>query len=305
MSDAEMRDELDPEAALDRIARVYGGPHAARSLHAKGRFYSGTFTASADARELCRAAHLQGEPVPVTVRWSDASGHPRASDTAPDVRGMAVKFHTAAGDTDLLGQTAPRFPVRDAEAFVQMTEASAKPWLLPLFMARHPSAVPGLLANLRARSLVPPHSFAEATYYPIHAYGWLAPDGARSWVRYVLRPLATEADRLEGASFSGRDRLAEEMSARLDRGPVRFDLRVTVAAENDDPHDPMSVWKGARELSAGTVEVTATAPDPEADGGGPVVFDPVRMVDGIMLSSDPILLYRPGAYSVSVTRRLS
>ena len=47
------------------------------------------------------------------------------------------------------------------------------------------------------------------------------------------------------------------MAARLDRGPVRFDLQVTVAAEGDDPHDPMSVWKGARELSAGTVEVTS------------------------------------------------
>jgi catalase len=305
MSDADLSGELEPDAALDRIARVYSGPHAARSLHAKGRFYSGTFTASAEAGELCRAAHLQGEPVPVTVRWSDASGHPRASDTAPDVRGMAVKFHTATGDTDLLGQTAPRFPVRDAEAFVQMTEAAAKPWLLPLFMARHPSAVPALLANLRARSLVPPHSFAEATYYPIHAYGWLDTDGGLSWVRYVLRPLATEADRVEGQSFEGRDRLAEEMAARLERGSVRFDLRVTVAAEGDDPDDPMSVWAGARELSAGTIEVTATEADPEADGRGPVVFDPVRVVDGISLSRDPILLYRPGAYSVSVARRSS
>jgi catalase len=35
-------------------------------------------------------------------------------------------------------------------------------------------------------------------------------------------------------------------------------------------------------------------PDPEA-GGRPVVFDPTRIVDGIELSDDPILRYRPAA----------
>ena len=217
---------------------------------------------------------------------------------------MAVKFRTPAGATDLLGQTSPRFPVRDPEAFVQLTEASAKPYLIPLFLARHPSAAPAVLANLRSKTLAAPYSFAEVSYYPIHAYGWLAADGARSWVRYVLAPLATRDDRL-AVKFEGRDRLVEEMAARLDRGPVRFDLRVTVAGDGDDPHDPMSVWKGVREFSAGIVDVTSTAPDPEADGGGPVVFDPVRVVDGITLSEDPILLYRPHAYSTSVSRRSS
>ncbi len=292
---------LDPEVAIDRINGAYGRHERSRALHAKGRFYEGTFTASAEVAGLSRAAHLQGDPVPVTVRWSNAGGHPRVSDKAPDVRGMAVKFRTPSGDTDLLGQTAPRFPVRTPEAFVELTEAGRKPYLLPLFMAKHPSSVPALLANLRARTLVPPHSYAEATYFPIHAYGWLSTDGARTWVRYVLRPLATPADRL-GESFDGRDRLFDEMEARLARGPVRFDLHVTVAAEGDDPHDPMSVWTGARELSAGTVEVTAPIADPEADGGL-VVFDPVRVVDGIELSEDPILRYRERAYSVSISRR--
>jgi catalase len=292
---------LDPEVAIDRINGAYGRHERSRALHAKGRFYEGTFTASAEVAGLSRAAHLQGDPVPVTVRWSNAGGNPRVSDKAPDVRGMAVKFRTRSGDTDLLGQTAPRFPVRTPEAFIELTEAGRKPYLLPIFMARHPSSVPALLANLRARTLVPPHSYAEATYFPIHAHGWLSTDGSRTWVRYVLRPLATPADRV-GESFDGRDRLFDEMEARLARGPVRFDLRVTVAAEDDDPHDPMSVWTGARELSAGTVEVTAPIADPEADGGL-VVFDPVRVVDGIELPQDPILRYRERAYSVSISRR--
>lgn len=291
--------DVDPKEAIDRIQAVYKPKEKARTLHAKGRFYEGTFTATPEAATLCRAAHLQGEPVPVTVRWSNAGGNPRWPDKVPDVRGMAVKFHTATGDTDLLGQTAPRFPVRVPEHFVRMTEASQKPHTLPLFLARHPSAIPGILENLRVKAVVPPHSYAEKTYYPIHAYGWLAADGTRTWVRYEFHP--QPAERL-AEEFTGKDRLAEEIAARLARGPVRYDVRVSVAGPRDDPHDPMSVWKDHRTFVAGTIEVTAPVPDPEVDGG-PVVFDPVRIVDGLTLSEDPILLYRPSAYTESVSRR--
>jgi catalase len=151
-------------------------------------------------------------------------------------------------------------------------------------------------------ALKPPYSYAEATFYPIHAYGWVAADGTKRWIRYRLVPHATADDRLP-EKFSGKDRLREEIAARLARGPVRHDLLVTVAEANDDPHDPTSVWKSRRELTAGTVEVSGEAPDPEADGGV-VVFDPTRAVPGIELSDDPILHYRSGAYSVSVERRI-
>ena len=38
-------------------------------------------------------------------------------------------------------------------------------------------------------------------------------------------------------------------------------------------------------------------------GGEIFVFDPVRVTDGIELSEDPILQFRPKAYSVSIERR--
>jgi catalase len=52
----------------------------------------------------------------------------------------------------------------------------------------------------------------------------------------------------------------------------------------------------------GDVELSALAFDRDRDGDV-LVFDPTRVVDGIDLSDDPILLARPGAYSVSVARR--
>jgi catalase len=291
---------LDAVEAIDRINAVFGRHLRTRALHAKGAFYEGTFTATPAAAERTIAGHLQGDPVPILVRWSNGAGNPKSPDKAPDVRGMAVSFKLPDGtSTDLLGQTAPRFPVPTPEDFVDFVEASQKPVLLPVFLLKHRGALGSLRATIKAKALAAPASYAAATYYPIHAYGWIAPDGSRRWVRYVLKPVdfAPLAQK-----FSGPDALRDEIAARLAQGPAVFDLQVTVAGPGDDPHDPMSVWKGSEEFSAGHLTITDVAPDPEADGSLKV-FDPTRVVEGIELSDDPILRYRAHAYSESANRR--
>ena len=291
---------MDPEEAIDRIAAGQGAPAGHRVLHAKGHFYSGTFNASPEATALCRAGHLQGDSVPVLVRWSHGSGRPDANDDMPFVRGMSVSFVLPDGtSTDLLGQTVPRFPVRTPEDFVRLTELTRDRRELAKFLATRPRTALALAANARAGALAAPRSYAEATYFPVHAYRWLSLSGHGSWVRYRLSP--RPGPRPLG-KFSGRDRLREEILARLQQGPVMFDLVVTVAAAKDDPHNPMSVWRGSREFVAGWFEITTPEDDHEAEGDL-VVFDPTRVVDGIELSDDPILRYRPAAYSVSIERR--
>jgi catalase len=296
---------FSPSTAVDRLRAAFGRPaeHDTnhRTLHAKGAFYSGTFTATPRAAELSTAGHLQGEEVPILVRWSNGGGNPRVPDKAPDVRGMSVSFTLPDGSrTDLLGQTAPRFVVRTPEEFIAFTEAARNPRQMPGFLLRHRHVVAPLLANGKAKALSSPPSYAVPTYYTVHAYRWVAADGTGCWVRHVLRPKHSTAP--EG-TFTGKDRLREEIAARLAAGPVSYTLEVCVAADGDDPHDPMSVWKPREVFDAGTLTVTAVADDPEADGGV-VVFDPTRVVPGIELSDDPILLFRPQAYSESVKRRI-
>jgi catalase len=291
---------MDPEEAIDRIAAGQGAPAGHRVLHAKGDFYSGTFNASPEATALCRAGHLQGESVPVLVRWSHGSGRPDANDDMPFVRGMSVSFVLPDGtSTDLLGQTIPRFPVRTPEDFVRLTEVARDRRELAKFVATRPRTALALAANARARTLAAPRSYAEATYFPVHAYRWLSLSGHGTWVRYRFSP--RPGPRPPG-KFTGRDRLREEILARLQQGPVAFDLVVTVAAAKDDPHNPMSVWRGSREFVAGWFDITTPEDDHEAEGDL-VVFDPTRVVDGIELSDDPILRFRPSAYSVSIERR--
>jgi catalase len=293
---------ITPERAVDVINGVFGH-HRSRSLHAKGTVCAGTFTATPEAARLTRAAHMQGDLVEATVRVSNASGHPRSKDHEPDVRGLAVKFHLADGSqTDISAQTAPRFPVRTPDAFIELVRAqgpgAGRLWRMPIFLAKHPSVIPQLRRAVPA--LVPPVSYATRRYYAIHAFRWVDAEGGERWVRYTWLPEAgTENLGLSEARKRGRDYLQSEIVERLEREPVRFDLQVQIAGDGDDPHDATSIWPEDREtLVVGTLEITALKPFEE-----PVVFDPARVTDGIELSDDPILNFRPRAYSVSVERR--
>ena len=199
-------------------------------------------------------------------------------DPKPDIRGMAVKFQQPDGTaTDLLGQTSPRFPTDSPEVFVQLTEASEKPWLLPLFLARNPHVLPATSPASRSKADRLADHLRRGDLLPDPRLRLAGADGTRTWVRYIFRPTATKADRL-GQRFEGADRLPEEMLARLARGPVTHEVWVQVAGDGHDPHSARSVWDGCRELLAGRIEVTAEATDPEGGpmSATPVVFDPTR-----------------------------
>ena len=58
---------ITSEEAIDVVNEVFGRHPGYRALHAKGTLCKGTFTATPVAGELTRAAHMQGEPVPVSI----------------------------------------------------------------------------------------------------------------------------------------------------------------------------------------------------------------------------------------------
>lgn len=296
-----------PEEALEAIHGRFGAHERHRALHSKGVLCRASFTATPRASELTRAAHMAGEPVAVTVRFSNGSGDPTVPDYDPEVRGCAVSFHLPDGSrTDILAQTAPHFPFHDHEGFIEVMRASGpSPSALvrmPMVIARHPRLLRTLPANLKNMAS-PPASFASRPYYPFHAYKWIAANGSERWVRYAWRPTVDEPDlsRRE-AKERGADYLFEELRARLETRPVRMELEVQIAGDGDDPHDPSSVWPDERQrFVVGTLDVSAI--DPEADDG--IVFDPMRLVDGIEPSDDRALHFRPAVYTLSHARRTS
>lgn len=296
-----------PAEATKAANQAFGRHPGYRALHARGSLLRGTFTAVPQAGELTRAVHMQGEPVPVTVRVSNGGGDPDIPDYVLDVRGLAVKFYLPDGSrTDIVAQSAPRFPVHTPEAFIEFLHAQKRSpgmaWKLPLFLARHPEAIVRLPPNLPA--LRPVLSYATCRYYAIHAYRFLNSGGASHFVRYTFLPAAGD-HRLgpREAKQRGAEYLQEEIRERVSREPIRFDLELQLAQPGDNVDDPASVWPSSRQrIHAGTIELTELETRRET-GGDVLVFDPSRVTDGIECSDDPVLRFRPAAYSDSIAKR--
>ncbi|HSF03483.1 MAG TPA: catalase family peroxidase, partial [Solirubrobacterales bacterium] len=279
--------------------------------HAKGTWCEGTFVASPEAARLCRATHFQGGPVPALVRFSNAGGNPESHDAGREARGLAVKLRPAEGDeTDILGTTNPAFVTRTPEEFLELLQLrrpdpeTGQPDMekLGAFLAAHPESQPAIQATIGSE---PPASLAQLAYRSPHSFKLVDGEGQGTWVRYRWRPEAGEASIPDDeARERGRDYLREELAERLRQGPVGFELQLQVAAEDDPIDDPTAIWPEDRQLvGAGRLEITEIVDDPESDDHIDV-FDPIRVVDGIELSNDPILHARARAYSVSAYRRL-
>jgi catalase len=301
------------EEIVDALEAVNGGPHPGfRAVHAKGTICTGTFTATPEARRLSRAAHLGGEQIQTTVRFSNASGHPRTPDADPLAgRGMAVKFHLPDGEaTDIVSVPLVVFFARNAEDFLEMTRAripdpetgQPDPEKLGAYLAEHPEA--GVALQKGIPKLAPTTSFATSDYRALHAFGLVDADGGVHWGRYTWEPEAgTEYLTDEQREATARDYLQEEIRQRLADGIARFTLEFTLANEGDPLEDPTAEWEGEHEVvELGELEVISVDEDAETPGA-PIVFDPMRLTDGIEPSADEILAARPKAYSVSIDRR--
>jgi catalase len=293
-----------PEQGLEKIHARFGAHDGHRALHAKGVHCVGTFTATPEAAALTRAAHMSGAPVEAKVRFSNGGGDPRVPDYVPDVRGLAVSFVLPDGTrTDMLSQTIPHFPFHDVEGFFA-TLAVSKPGLgalarLPGFLVRHPRAAAQLPAanQVLGRRV----NFFAHRYFAFHAVKWVDGGGGWRFVRYTWQPTVEEAGLTASeARTGGRDFLFDGLRERLAREPVRMDLEVQIAEARDHPHDLSAEWPADRErVVVGTLEVAAI--DDDADDG--IVYDPMRLTDGIEPSDDPVLHYRPAVYTLSHARR--
>ncbi|HUY61785.1 MAG TPA: catalase, partial [Candidatus Dormibacteraeota bacterium] len=89
-----------------------------RVVHAKGGGAHGFFEATADVTPYCRADFLRpGRRTEVFARFSTVAGELGSADSVRDPRGFALKFYTAEGNYDLVGNNTPVFFIRDPQKF--------------------------------------------------------------------------------------------------------------------------------------------------------------------------------------------
>jgi catalase len=293
-----------PADLVDALNGVFG-EHAGDAAHTKGICLTGSFTPSAEAPKLSKAAHF-AKQVPIRARFSLGGGNPNAPDNAQDnVRGLAVKFDLGNGaSTDIVTISAPVFFVKTPELFVEFlkTVATGDKDKLNTFFAAHPEST---RQNAWLMSHPVPASYAGVAYFGVHGFTFTNAAGERTLVKYKLIPEAGELGLTpDEAKAKGPDFYAEELKERLAKGPVVFDLVAIMGKTGDQTSDPTLRWDEEDHRPTtplGKISITAIAPQETCDAG---VFLPGNVTDGITgPSDDPVFAVRSPAYIVSFTRR--
>lgn len=286
---------------------VSGKAHQ-RFVHAKGIVCKGWFTPDPEAAAISRAAHLRGGKVPITVRFSngapDIATPDNSSDAAP--RGIAIRFETGDGVTDILAISRNGFIVGTPEDFLDLQKAivatdraKPHPWPIEEFLGKHPKAA-RFLQDLKSI----PASYASEHYFANNAFIFVNANGKKRAGRYQIIPSEGRGP-LDDATASQKSAnfLAEELRARLSKAPASFRLQVQLAEPGDATSDGSVVWPASRRIvPLGVLTIDAVVAD-SASTERKLAFDPTRIVDGIELSDDPLPLLRSRVYALSVAGR--
>jgi len=312
VSAGEITNKSVVEQIVDAQTTLAKGPYKGlRVNHNKGIVVTGSFTPSASAASITKAAHLQNTPSKVTVRFSNAGGVPTIEDTNPNAnpRGIAIRFELPDGAiTDIVSLSINAFPVSTPEAFLEFLNAriatkpdSPKPTPVEKMVAATPS-----LQKFIAIPKPFPVSFATHNYFGINAFEFTNSQGEKNYVRYQILPVnGQELLTADDVAKATPNYLFEELPKRLKKGEAKFRLLAQIAAKDDVINDPTVVWPNDRKLiELGVISLEAPVADNVAAEKA-LAFNPLILLDGIAPSEDPVLLARPGAYAVSVSRKLA
>ena len=216
---------------------------------------------------------------PVIVRMSNAANRP-GPDTAPDMRGIALRIKVSAAEQhDLLATNYPVGPVRNARQFVRFAVAMAGGpvsrvvGIAGLVFSEGPFETVRMLRNFAAaRRQI--ESVALETYWSRGAMRW----GPKLAVRFLLRP-ASPAARTGPNLAADPEGLSKEAAARLAAGPIQFELCVQrfVDAKTTPIEDTSIAWMP----EAAPIEKVATLTIRQQDVDTPAAREMFRIVNAV------------------------
>jgi len=296
---------LTPAKIVNALAPPGGPALGFRRNHAKGICFTGSFESNGAAAALSKAPMLASGSYPVIGRFNLATADPKAPDATVRVRGLGLRIVAPDGSEWRSAMIdAPFFPVATPQAFYALLQASADktdPDAMKNFAAAHPE-----FGNFVAWAGSAPWtaSFAQEQYNSLNSFVFTNAAGEDQVVRWSFVPAAhPEAVTPDQLKARGDDFLDADITQRVNSGPQRWTLVVTVANPGDPTADPSKAWpEDRRKVEAGTLVVTAI--EPEADGPcRDLNYDPTVLPAGMRVSDDPFPAARSAAYSVSFNRR--
>jgi catalase len=303
---------VTPEQVVSALEATFGVHPGERRNHAKGTCAAGEFVGSPDAAVYTRSPLFSGKPLPVVARFSMPGGNPKVPDTAKIPRGMALEIRVPDGslqhmtmlNTPVFGAATPQTFYDDIVA-KKPDPATGKPdpEKIKAFKASHPDSLP------QAEFLAthnPPPSWANSSYYGIHTFKFVNRENKTTLVRWRFVPQDGEKQMSDDELKSWPPNFLEEkLIERTKRGPVRWDMMLTIGVPGDPEDNPTLYWpKDRKEIKVGTLTISSATPQKGAECEK-INFDPLVMTDGIEPTNDPVLLFRSPVYAISFSKRIS
>lgn len=296
-----------PEQIVDVMNTLWGKHPGVRANHAKGAVVEGSFTPSPEAASLSKASLFKGPTVPVTARFSNATGLPTIPDGSPKANphGLAIRFKLTEGDMDVVVNSLKYFPVATGEEFRDLLTAvsksgpdAPKPTPVETFVASHPAAGK---AGATAKT---PTSVARQIFNGINAFVLVDATGKRRAFRWRFVPVdGEELMPPEEAAKQSPTFLMDEIRTRLAKAPVAYRVEAQLAEAGDPTNDATKPWpEERRSVVLGTLNLTKPVAD-SLEAEKALLFLPNALTDGVEVSDDPLIDTRVQAYAVSFGRR--
>ena len=303
---------VGPAQVVTSLERTFGVHPGERRNHIKGTCAAGEFVGSPATAAYSSSALFSGAPVPVVARFSLAGGNPDVPDAAHSARGLALEFrlpNNARQHMTMLNS--PVFVASQPAVFNDLIVASKPdpktgkpdPKALKAFFDAHPEAM-AMTKFMSEHN--PPVNYFTSAFYSIHTFKFIEAKNVAHLIKWRFVPTGGEKSLSDQELKSApHDFLEQNLIAELKKGPVKWDMIVTLGQPGDAETNPTLAWPETRQhIKAGTLTITAATPQKGAECEK-INFDPLVMADGIAPTDDPILLFRSPAYAISFGKRLS
>ncbi|WP_194915843.1 catalase [Catenulispora rubra] len=286
-----------------------------RQPHAKGGGAFGRFEVTGDVSAYTKAVVFQpGTTTDMVARFSTVAGEHGSPDTWRDPRGFALKFYTADGNYDMVGNNTPVFFMRDPlkfQHFIRSQKRRADNNLRDHdmqwdFWTLSPESAHQVTWLMGDRGI--PRSWRHMNGYSSHTYMWVNAVGEQFWVKYhfltdqgVEFLAQDEADTLAG---SDSDYHVRDLWTAISAGEhPSWTLKVQVMPYADaagyrfNPFDLTKVWphKDYPLVEVGRMTLDRNPVDYHSQIEQ-LAVEPSNLIPGIGPSPDKMLLGRMFAY---------
>lgn len=294
-----------------------------RKPHAKGSGAFGELHITGDVSQYTSAAvFTQGTKTRTLARFSTVAGESGSPDTWRDVRGFALKFYTAEGNWDLVGNNTPVFFIRDPMKFPHFIRSQQR---LPDkavrdqnmqwdFWTLSPETAHQVAYLMGDRGL--PRSWRFMNGYGSHTYMWTNAGGEKFWVKFHVHSNQGVENwpndvAEEIAGHNADYHRADLFDAIADGNFPSWTLNVQVMPYEEaktyryNPFDLTKVWMhedypliNVGQLTLNENPINFHAQIEQA------TFSPSSIVPGIGFSPDRMLLARVFAYDDAARHRV-